>query len=847
MKNFFKKLAVTLALAMVVTSIPSNTASAAVGITLKSGSKAGTLRVGKAYRLKLGNSKAKWTSSNKKVATVGLTGGVLKGRTAGKVTITAKSLKTGKTFKKTYTMVKRATNLELGSDITVGVGATTTIAATLTPSDSTDAVRYYSTDKTVVKVGSRSGKVTGVKAGTATIAVYSKATAGTSNKNRLNLKGTITVKVGAVIESAVQSTTTKLNVNFNSEMKDEKASDFTITAEDKSVKNIKAVEIDGATVTVETFAKLNDGKAYTVTYKKGTEAESSYKFTATDGKIATLGITPATVVYGVPTTISVVTKDVNGVELDKYAYNDTAAEPKLSFTVSTMDGSLVGSKLKLDAVGKTATAKAVYHTYQYENGKEVGALEAALTITAVDKTAVTLKTQKMTVATSQPSNWDTATLNDKLAVKDTNYNVYVYLKDSNGNVTTSSEGYYLATSDKDTLMLTSTTTAGCLSASVQAVAQGSAFVLVKNSKGETVASFPTNLVAERKAAGIALGATSFELSNASTPADSKEVKVTVNDQYGVKLAAYTDNASDITVACVNAPTTDAKLTAGNNTGNTYFEKAADKVEFKAPAGSAAGVYQYTVTAGGYTASVYVTVKTTGDITTAVDCDYAVVLSSKDVDLKFNKTTKEYTDLTVKVAAYVNGTFVGYVPLAGTGSTDESTDADGLVVKNGSTVVTGASIERTGNTPHVAIKVGTVSGTAVTKDLATGDYTVQVAYKQHTYATATGLTEKANAATITATRTFKVSDSEASLSASCVKETYTAASSVKDGVANAFEFYFDGAKQSVTATNVADVEYTANGASYHITKVTVNVDIDGYQVPVSVTMSKTITLSTGLSK
>ena len=90
MKSIVKKLAVSLlAVAMILTLLPATNASAAAKPKLNK--KSATIYVGKTVSLKLKNNKkkVKWTSSNKKVATVSNKGKV-KGKKAGKATITAK-------------------------------------------------------------------------------------------------------------------------------------------------------------------------------------------------------------------------------------------------------------------------------------------------------------------------------------------------------------------------------------------------------------------------------------------------------------------------------------------------------------------------------------------------------------------------------------------------------------------------------------------------------------------------------------------------------------------------------------------------------------------------------------
>ncbi|MFR5786722.1 MAG: Ig-like domain-containing protein [Christensenellales bacterium] len=115
----------------------------------------------------------------------------------GQVKITAKSTNTGKAVAtKTFKVLLCATDVSVSpSELTLSVGETATLAATLTPSNSTDVVRFYSDDKDIATVGLSSGKVTGKKAGETTITVYAKATKATANSSKYNKVAKVKVTV----------------------------------------------------------------------------------------------------------------------------------------------------------------------------------------------------------------------------------------------------------------------------------------------------------------------------------------------------------------------------------------------------------------------------------------------------------------------------------------------------------------------------------------------------------------------------------------------------------------------------------------------------------------------------
>ena len=121
--------------------------------------------------------KVKFTSSNKKVATV-TSKGVVKAKKAGKATIT---VKVGNYTKKVVIQVKKPSLKLAKSSATIKKGKTVTIKATATPSGK---VTYKSSNKKVATVTAK-GVVKGKKKGTATITVTSN---GVSKKFKVKVK-----------------------------------------------------------------------------------------------------------------------------------------------------------------------------------------------------------------------------------------------------------------------------------------------------------------------------------------------------------------------------------------------------------------------------------------------------------------------------------------------------------------------------------------------------------------------------------------------------------------------------------------------------------------------------------
>lgn len=821
-KNFFKKLAATLALAMVVTSVaPAATASAAAGITMKNGSTASTVYASKGYTLKLGKSvKATWKSSNKAVATVGLNGAVLKPVKPGKVTITAKSKKTGKTYKKTYTVKQRATSVELGNDLSLAVGATAQLSAKLTPSTSTDVVRFFSDNKEVATVGMTGGKVTAKKAGEATITVYAKASKASSNKSAFTKVDTVKVAVGTFIESAVQDAVKKLAVTFNTDMKDAKAADFKIVRDDTNQEfAIKGISVDGKKVTVETYSDINDGATYTATY-----GDSSYKFVATDGKIATLAIGPATIVHDKETEMKLYAKDANGVIVKEMSYNDVDSE--YDFKITTDKGYTTDDKLVLYNIGDTAKATATFHTYEYEtNGDEKGAIKVEQTITATDASAITVSSQKYTLSKDGEPDWNNFTQNAKLAIDDDRYYVYAYLEDSNGDEV-DNEDFTLESSNDDVLLVNDESTSSAMRASVRAVDKGTAYVLVRNEDDKVVTSLPITIVAERKEAAIVLSDTTVNISKAVDT--SKSVNVDVKDQFGEKMdkPVY----ADIEVDC--SYTNASGIDDDDVTEDAYYSISTGKVEFLSNV--PVGTYKYKITVNdkfSKTVTVYVKDADLSSKNTA----YKLVINDRTPDVVFNKDS-ENIDVEIKVAKLYKGVVGEYLDIK-----------DFTLKRDGDKVTTGAGITASGDA--IVLEALNIASDGTVSKALKGTYTIDIDALDGTKI-------------VDANTTFTIIDTQAGMTVTVDKKKVDA-DTFEDAIKEALEFTYKGDDgEDDLGLSIIACKITGNknatpntsvreGRSYHVEEVTVliniELDLDGdgsdetYSVPFTVKVGKTITI------
>ena len=837
-KNFFKKkLASALALALVVASfspagISAQAATATKIVKQGGGTAPAVLYVGGSkvdYSLSTIKSGVKytWKSSNTKIATITATTGVVTAKAPGSVTITATATnkKTGKvlnTFKKTLTVNLRSTSVEAGDDFTLPYGETKKLSAVLTPSNSTDVINFVSSDKNVATVGLTGGVVTAKGAGEATITVYAKATKASANKSTKTKVATVKVTVPTGIAKAEQTKANTVVTTFSGSVADKTfaPSDFKIVNDTtKVVYPVKSVSVDGNKVTLTTYTSMTDGKVYSVTYD-----EKTAQFTATDGVVASLAFSTVTVPYETATAVKVSTVDANGVVIATHGVS-TNTDSKLEFTLSTVQGYVSGDDLVLNAIGNTATAKAVYHTWKYDTeGNEVGAITINATITAVDKTAVTLKSYKYTITSSASTpNWNTYTANTKVAVGDTHYLHFAGTKSDDSSVS-ATDGYTYESTNSDVLLVS---TVSGLSAKVIAVQTGSAYVLVKDANGNVIYSLPVNIVAARTATSIALGATTATVSNTLNAADTKTVTVTKKDQYNDSMATVA--AGDITVKVLSTPST---VTAGTVVDGTYFDISNGKVVFNGQKATGVkaekGTYVYQISVG--TLPVRnVTVTIVEPVAGSYE-SYRLDVTNASLDLVFADSSTTSKDVVVKVAKLTGGIFDGYATLNSLGAapvTQDTTANDGVVIKLGSTVVTGAAI----SADSITFDALTVGATSVTK-AAIGNYTIAL----------TNLAPlNSNSIALSLNGGFTLTDSQSGAVATRnytsvdVDTTQAELTIVTDAVKAAYTFKFEGL--TVPTNKVTNVTYTKNGNSIYVKTITIDVTIDGYEVPVTITVGQ----------
>ena len=479
----------------------------------------------------------------------------------------AKSLKATITVKNpTLTVKAAATEL--------AVGETTTITAKATPKKT---VSFKSSDETIATVDA-TGAVKAVKAGTVKIT----ATAG-----KLSKDVDLTIKK-VIFKEAKQSEVKQIVVTVAGDAKDLKAGDFkvtnTATNGTVAVKSAALDKKDATKLVINTFTEMKDAKEYTVVY-----ADTSAKFTATDGTPAKVGLDATQIPAGTKTEVRATLLDANGVILSRTDLdNGDSSKGKVTSAVTLTKGYQDGTNLYLPAVGDTATVKVTYHTGTFgTDGKETGLLEDTFTVTAVDPSLVNYNFA-VTVSDSAPA-WDAISFKANTNVKmGADRNAYIRITDDKGkNVTDKYSDYTVESADKTKLVVASRPLVGENDAVlVRGVAEGNAYILVKKDD-KVVATLPVTVVGKPVATTLDLSTTSVTVITGGTVTET--VNVIVKDQYGDKMTTggvnYTPSSVSVLAAPEKAKTTTkdtvspANTTLGAGTisinGNTFANDSDD--------------------------------------------------------------------------------------------------------------------------------------------------------------------------------------------------------------------------------------------------------------------------------
>ena len=721
MKNFFKKLAFVLALAMVVTAIaPAAQASAAAQPTLNATSKKiyidgdYTGKYSDTFTLKVwnkGDYRVTFASSDTKIATVTKWYGVVTAKAVGTATITAtvSNKTTGKVIKTLSSKVyvkKNADSVKFGSlakfDQPLVVGDKVKInvarvAGTVTAwkqADKTQISDYtlWTSSNPEVATVDKWGTVKAIAAGETTISAVAMQTEGT-----VATTAPATVKVTVVakgITSVTQKTTTKLEVVFGAEQDTTKVTKdtLTITPADASKGTPLVKEVkwnDAKTVaTVEVYVAFQDKAVYTVKVK---DTDSVKDFTASNGEVASITVTkPGTVVVGEAGVIEYVLKDANGIELNK---------DNSKVQVEVIDGSLNGyvsvndkgaNTVNVYEKGKTISIKLIYHTFEYNNeGVEKTFESNAFVVTGIDKSDATIaSTTKVTVVKGDYAKANFDKVNTQITLNDNEYAIEAYVKDSTGTeYKTNAAGIHNFTFES----LDPSKVVVDANGNLWPVAVGTAVIKVKITAIDKEFIVQINVAAEAKPSALSFDNYNAVVSNKASVDEKFTVKATIKDQYGNDISKPLGIEYGV-----------------NNTLNasSYVSIDGNKVTFSAK-NAPEGNYSFKLTVGDLARVINVTVKTPD----AAVVRKGLVLSNQSVDMARNNDNSGAVAVTVEYFGYDKNGLKNEKYDVNSDYTIEITNPKNVVVATGS-----------------SFDIVSVSGKAITKLDKTGTYTVSIISK-----------------------------------------------------------------------------------------------------------------------
>ncbi len=720
-----------------------------------------------------------------------------------------KGKKLSKTLKCAVTVKTPSITLNK-KEATLIVGGTEKLTATAKPASSQSSVTYAS-DKTDIATVAADGTVTAVAAGDATITATAKC--GSTTKTAT---AKITVKKIA-LQSVKQTKLKTIEAVVSGKTDDLKKEDFKLqnktTGTQVTVDSILVDKVDPTKVTITTFADMKNSNDIDVTLDGITKS-----FKATDAKVAAVSIDPVSIPFATQTKIYAVSKDANGVELDKKLKSELPAGFTLDVKAAKSSGYFGNDMLYLAAKGDTATAKVEYATGKIDpaTGKAEVLTSGDVTITAVDPEALVLGKVSIRYGLagdlSLGKKYDDLKDGTVIAKNDTVYAAVKILNSKNEELSDYT-GYYLESSDNKVLIIDNKDLTGSTATvTLKAVNTGTVTILVKDKAGNTAGTFQINVMEERRVNGLSVNHGSFTV--AANAYGERTVRFSAVDQYNHN---YPIAANTLSVECTRRTTSDTTVATANASFTNNAGKGVNVYDFDPTNGLTAGTYTYTATLTGqhnlkFKTDVNVTVKNiTGAATyklALIDADgfETNVLDTSVTKENVNDVLANGITGTIKVLKIQNGV-VSNTEIF-TLNTAASASADEITLTGPAGAITGGAINTS-----TGVFTAVNSGTTASK-VPTGDYTA--VYKDGS--TVKGVTKL----------TFTVKDSQEKPGYKRVKDTIdlntvSNATDAANAVNAAFEFYdYDGSKRPASAVTVVDYKSVVGGV--YISKVKVDVTV-----------------------
>lgn len=567
---------------------------------------------------------------------------------------------------------------------------------TLTPANATSKTYWTVKDakgQEVANVINSSGVFTPTQLGDYTIV----ATARNSATSKILKTAEEKVRVGVGISRIEQTAANKINVIFNSNVKDTVTkNDFTIKTSDGStsidIKSLSASQ-DGRTITLVTGSSFKDGVSYTITYK-----ELSSGFTAAAGDPVTAEILTSSVPVNVATPIKYALYDQKGIDVS------SSAKGTVSFAGDVTNGYITSNnELFMTTIGKTtevtltytapdnsrivATGKIICKEY---TGEEASATQFTITSDT--------KTPDFTESNFQENRY--------VSVEDKAY-AYFRALDENGNELTFNSITYSSTDDEILIISPE--------GMITPIRKGTATitVTVSNGVGKTSYSFNITVRDRRTPSLLSLSPTNLTMSNAYVDGYEKYVNLTLMDQYGDVLPL---NNCNVTIEEVS-----------NRGIFAAYDSERQRIVVS-PKGVAAGMYAFKITVyQGAASTVQMLTVEVRSIPSVTNYSYVPEITDNQLDMAINENTSKDKTVTVRLARYAAGVFVDYVDF--NSASIKKGDAyytQDLTSANSTSASTTATIQN-GTLTITAVKVDTTNAIGEVKKAETGTYSIILKY------------------------------------------------------------------------------------------------------------------------
>lgn len=555
------------------------------------------------YTLKVRNQNVYFYSNHSNIAEISKQTGKLLVKEPGKVTITARRKTTSQIVCKETFTVRRRSDYIVPSyrNLTLVTGQSRAIAIRKSPLSSTDVIRFRSSNPNIITVNSITGRIKAVRAGQASIIIYSMSDSSRTYKDRSNKKVQIPVKVYSSITSAKQISLSEVELSFTDIADKYSNSDFNICNADKNTVHVAGVTVQNNKAVLSLGKSLTDGKVYTISYKG-----CKCNFTACDGVIRKFEFLATKVPINTETSIVAYSFDKNGIQLGEYEYG--RSYPGISFTVSSSHFTS-NKKLKFTTSRDTALARIYYKSSA--NGS-ISADSGNVTISAYDPELISAQYKCNITNTTDFTFKDDTKINTVLPSNGNNYYAHFSFTTSSNKDVPDYSKYTLTSANTNVLLLQDyTVTNSQKYVGLIPIKQGSTYINLKDSYGYVVASFPVTVSAPSVLSSVSPSKDAIPLVNTASNGN-ETITITAKDQYGNSL--NDSITSGCYLECVSCSSGYVTVSDVNSNPYIYYNCSFPEITF----------YNTDIAPGTYTYKIYV-----GDKYTTVSVVVTGLLPSKN--------------------------------------------------------------------------------------------------------------------------------------------------------------------------------------------------------------------------